>query len=210
MAFNGISLKEEGAQTSIEFKDEQQRLIIHSSPDDALCKINSDIIDRESVRQFLVNLIKPQLPNNVTELNLVLRQEDDYAFFYRYSHGLKKHDGNCQRIAHGHRSRIQIWENNKRSRTWEQYWADKFEDIYIGTREDIVSSDSNRTCFEYQAPQGKFMLELENECIHLIEYDSTVECIAQHIAEEIHKQHPKSSIKVKAFEGVKKGAVAEI
>ena len=55
-----------------------------------------------------------------------------------------------------------------------------------------------------------FTLEMDNSRVHLMQYDSTVECIAQHIAEKIHTEHPNSIIRVKAFEGVKKGAIAEI
>jgi len=36
-----------------------------------------------------------------------------------------------------------------------------------------------------------------------------VECIAQYLAEQIKQEHPNSSFKVKAYEGVKKGAIAE-
>lgn len=207
-SYTGLEITPNNPNSLIEFTDEKQQVILHDSPDDALCKIETELINRQSVTDFLLELIRPQLPDNVTDLKITLRQEDDYAFFYHYSHGLKKHDGNCQRIAHGHRSRIQVWENEKRSRTWEQYWATTFEDIYIGTKEDVASINDKRTRFEYQAPQGKFMIELDNKRVHIMEYDSTVECIAQYIAEQTHKQHPDSTIKVKAFEGVKKGAIA--
>ena len=81
-------------------------------------------------------------------------------------------------------------------------------DIYIGSAEDIAIQKNHRTRFIYDAPQGRFELELDDSRIHMIESDSTVECIAEHMAKKIKTQHPNSTIKVKAFEGVKKGAIA--
>lgn len=183
--------------------------IEHISPQEALCLIESSEVNQAAVIDFLINQIKPELPENVESLIINFRQEDDYAFYYCYSHGLKKHDGNCQRIAHGHRSRIEIWENGERSRTWEQHWADTFTDRYIGTKEDIAQQTETRVHFAYDAPQGHFEITLDAEAVHIIPYDSTVECIAQYLAEQIKQEHPNSNFKVKAYEGVKKGAIAE-
>ena len=198
----------------IEYSDDHDRQFIHESPAEALCLVDAVIIDRSSISGWLAERITDLLPDNVTDTSIVLRQEDDQGSFYHYSHGLKKHDGNCQRIAHGHRSRIEIWENGERSRTREQRWADKWEDIYLGTRADLVNTgEQDRYRFEYRAAQGRFMLELPASCVYLIDDDSTVECIARHIARHIADEaddgRPKSSIGVKTWEGVRKGAIAE-
>ena len=206
--FKGCQLTDIQGQTELSFISNKNDRIDHLSPTQALCLINDNIVSHTNVIDFLKDKIRPQLPNNVDGLELTFRQEDDYAFFYCYSHGLKKHDGNCQRIAHGHRSRIEIWENGNRSRNWEQFWADELTDIYIGSAEDIAIQKNHRTRFIYDAPQGHFELELDDSRIHMIESDSTVECIAEHMAKKIKTQHPNSTIKVKAFEGVKKGAIA--
>lgn len=195
--------------SALSFTCENGEKIEHLSPLEAITLIDTKHISQQAVIDYLINIIQPNLPNNVEKLILTLRQEDDYAFYYCYSHGLKKHDGNCQRIAHGHRSRIQIWENGDRSRTWENRWSDLWKDIYIGTQTDIKSETDNRIRFAYDAPQGHFELEMDKHRIYTINADSTVECIAAHIAAELKKKHPDSSIKVKAFEGVGKGAIAE-
>lgn len=196
--------------THLLFTDQHEQTIEHVSPDDALCLIDTLTIDHAAVITFLNAKIMAELPDNVSDLELSFRQEDDYAFYYCYSHGLKKHDGNCQRIAHGHRSRIQIWENGDRSRTWENRWSDQWQDIYIGSEEDVVQRDEQRTRFAYDAPQGHFELELNNERVYLIDSDSTVECIAEHVAQCLKQAHPESSLRVKAFEGVGKGAIAQL
>jgi len=208
--YQDCSASEKEDQIHLSFNTKQGSSIEHIAPADAYCFIDATTVNFESVIQFLTEKIRAVLPNNVEGLTIQLREEDDYAQFYCYSHGLKKHDGNCQRIAHGHRSRIEIWENSNRSRTWEQHWANQFEDIYIGSREDVISQNDQRTRFAYDAPQGHFELELDSKRVYIIDSDSTVECIAVHIANKIKQSHRGSTIKVKAFEGVRKGAIFEL
>ena len=207
---SGLEFQIDEKTSNLRFQTEIGNCIEHVSPQQALCFIESKEITHDAVIDYLIDCIQPELPDNVERLNISFRQEDDYAFYYCYSHGLKKHDGNCQRIAHGHRSRIEIWENDKRSRTWEQHWADTFTDIYIGTKEDVIKQTKDRVRFAYDAPQGHFEIELDNDTVHVMPYDSTVECIAQYLAEQLKQQHPKSYFKVKAFEGVNKGAIVAI
>ncbi len=208
--YSQLSVDQSQAESNrITFNSQSGNTIEHLSPSTAICLIDSQSISRNSVTQFLVEKIKPLLPANVEDIKLNLRQEDDYAFYYCYSHGLKKHDGNCQRIAHGHRSRIQIFENGERSRTWESRWSEMWKDIYIGTREDVSKDSDGRVRFSYDAPQGHFELELDKQNVYLMDNDTTVECIADHIASELKRKHPTSDIRVKAFEGVGKGAIGE-
>ena len=84
------------------------------SPKCAFAKIESDTINIKSVTDHLTKIILEQLPQNVQGLKLTLRPENISGDFYHYTHGLKLHDGNCQRIAHGHRSTINILQEGKR------------------------------------------------------------------------------------------------
>src|SRR5690606_4481671 len=133
--------------------------------------------------------------------------------YYHYSHGLKKHQGNCQRIAHGHRSRIDIWANGKKSPKLEQRWADEWKDIYLATREDLVNRPHHKGVdyyqFAYEAEQGPFEITLPQRCCYLMETDTTVEFIAHHIAQKSRQENPDAFIRVKAYEGINKGAIAE-
>ena len=207
-AHTDIKHDESSGLTAVTFIDQSKQVIEHISPEAALCLIDAEAVTQQAVIDFLDWKIMPELPDNVEGLQLSFRQEDDYAFYYCYSHGLKKHDGNCQRIAHGHRSRIQIWENGDRSRTWENRWSDQWKDIYLGSIEDINFEKNNRIRFAYDAPQGHFELELNRDRVDLLDSDSTVECIAEHIANALKQAHPQSDIRVRAFEGVAKGAIA--
>lgn len=171
-------------------------------------------ISKAGVTLYLMDLIRDAVPDNVSEIHVILREQDTgTAPFYHYSHGLKKHDGNCQRIAHGHRSGIEIFENGRRSRYWEKLWADRWEDIYIGTREDLEGTyyveETPHHRFRYDAPQGHFELVIPEDHCYLVDCDSTVENLAEHIAGELAREAPGKRFRVRAFEGVGKGAIAE-
>lgn len=80
--------------------------------------------------------------------------------------------------------------------------------IFIGSEEDVVSTQSDHTAFVYTAQQGEFSLKLPSECVYMINTDTTVEFIAQHIANKLKQQNPTDSFTVKAYEGLAKGAIA--
>lgn len=171
-------------------------------------------ITRANVTEWLKGQLEVVLPDNITSIELILRQEDlGTAPYYHYSHGLKKHDGNCQRIAHGHRSAIEIYENNTRSRYWEKMWADRWDDIYIGSREDLQRTqyieDIPHLVFAYTSSQGEFNLTLPEDHCYLVDTDTTVELLAQHIAEALTQEAPSRKFRVRAYEGVGKGAIAQ-
>lgn len=187
-----------------------------SCPDDAFCFIDAEKVEMEQVIIHLASVIKPQLPSNVKKVELSLRAEDISGFYYHYTHGLKKHDGNCQRIAHGHRSKIQIFENGMKSPRLEKLWASKWEDIYVATEEDkvtaeqltYISCDDSQVAYQYEANQGQFELVMPKNAVYEMDVDTTVELIAQHIADLLKSENPENDYKVVAYEGVAKGAIA--
>ncbi len=188
--------------------------ILHQSPPCALCMIATDAITPESVTPKLTETLRQRLPENVKRLGIVLRQEAIDGACYHYAHGLKKHHGHCQRIAHGHRSRLEIFQDGARVQRLEQAWAHKWRDIYIGTREDMVGTPDidglSHTEFAYEANQGHFYLRLPSQHVYLIDTDSTVEWIAQHIAQSLKQSASTQTVEVRAFEGVDKGALARL
>ncbi|WP_282073439.1 hypothetical protein, partial [Janibacter hoylei] len=77
-----------------------------SGPDQAFALVEAETITAESVAAWCVQQLASHFPDSVEKLKLGFHCEQIEDAFYHYSHGLKKHLGNCQRIAHGHRSRI--------------------------------------------------------------------------------------------------------
>lgn len=183
------------------------------SPLEAVALIDAEKINDNTVAQWSLKQLESQFPDNLEHIQLSFEAEDISGAFYHYSHGLKKHDGNCQRIAHGHRSRIQIWRNGNRDADLETNWAERWADIYVGSDEDLISisqDDKSQMHFAYDAPQGHFELTLPQRVCYMMDSDTTVECIAAHIAKVIQSESPSDSITVKAFEGLHKGAIVEV
>lgn len=184
------------------------------APESSVVSLPGLEVSKDGVTLYLSDLIRAQLPDNVAGVQVVLREENTgTAPSYHYSHGLRKHDGNCQRIAHGHRSTIQIFENGRRSRYWEKLWADRWEDIYIGSQDDLEGTyyveEIPHHRFRYDAAQGHFELVIPEDHCYLVATDTTVEYLAEHIANQLAVEAPGKHFRVRAFEGVGKGAIAE-
>lgn len=208
-------------QVWVDFMRPHGRSIHLYCPAEAYAFIYAEQISMDSVSCYLKEIIATHLPQNVEGLTLSLRCEEISEPYYHYTHGLKKHEGNCQRIAHGHRSRVKVFVDGQPDSDAQQYWARRWRDIYIGSREDLVSEPVlhlseqaaeqylNEHClFRYESSQGQFELAIaESEC-DLIDTDSTVECLAQFMADELKSVQPEKSFTVQAFEGVGKGAIA--
>ena len=183
----------------------------HISPDQAVHFVDADIITEAAIAESIQESVAAILPENVTGLKINLRPEIISGPYYHYSHGLKKHFGDCQRIAHGHRSRICVWKNDTESSELAEQIAELWKDIYLATEEDIkesvVINGQDYWRFEYHANQGLFQLTIAKSKCFLIESDTTVELIAGFLANYLKQQQPDSSIRVKAYEGVDKGAI---
>ena len=100
--------------------------IEYRGPDSGIKAIKGDQVTIPVMENAITEAIKLTLPSNVKGCQITLRHEHIDGAWYRYSHGLKKHDGACQRIAHGHRSRIEILVDNLRSPELESKWAKTF------------------------------------------------------------------------------------
>lgn len=182
--------------------------IEHRSPGCALSLIDATSIDARIAARHLQTTLEATLPPNVTGLELRLRPEAIAGAHYHYVHGLKKHDGPCQRIAHGHRSRLDLRVDGVRRADLESARADAWADIYLGSREDVVGQTDERIDFAYDAPEGRYELSLPASTVDLLATDSTVERIAEHLARELAAAHPGHAVEVRAYEGVMKGARA--
>lgn len=207
--------------SSVDLIRGDQGIHVHC-PNEALCLVEADTITMFSVTKHLYTILKSHLPQNVNDLELTLRTENIDGAFYHYSHGLKKHDGNCQRIAHGHRSPIELIVNGMRDAQREARFATRWQDIYLGSKEDQVTlaelslnirnnkiNDHTHYAFKYTAPQGKFELAIAKNETEILESDTTIELLVNYIADEVKKDlTAEDTLKVIGYEGVGKGAIA--
>jgi 6-pyruvoyl-tetrahydropterin synthase len=201
------------ADQTIDVRWQYQQAYLHCiSPSQAICLIDTANITPESVADWSIKQLRKLLPDTIDRIVLTFTPESIKQHFYHYTHGLKKHLGNCQRIAHGHRSTIEIYRDDKRDSSLEAIWCKQWKDIYIGTRSDLINTVQQKGVdyhhFAYDSEQGHFEITLPANHCYLIDTDSTVELIASHIADTLKKQHPNNQFTVKAFEGIGKGAIA--
>jgi 6-pyruvoyl-tetrahydropterin synthase len=203
----------------VDFMRPNAKSIHLNCPAEAYAFVYSSQVTMPSVSDYLKDVIATHLPENVVGIELNLRAEVINTPFYHYTHGLKKHDGNCQRIAHGHRSKVIVFENQQESVQLQEYWAKRWCDIYVGSEEDLVkpketvfsikdNDASQHFYFAYQSSQGRFELAIPKTETEIIDTDTTVECLAQYMADEHKRMVIDSEFKVLAFEGVGKGAIA--
>lgn len=206
----GISTSAASGELRIEAPAAGLRL---RSPGVAVCALDAADVTMPALRAQLEARVAAAMPGNVQAVRVALREETTPGAYYHYSHGLKRHGGNCQRIAHGHRSRIEIYTEGRRNDHWERYWAERWRDIYLGSREDLVAEtrlgDRPALRFGYVARQGEFELEIWRERCELVPADTTVEMLAAYVAAELVRMDPGMAFRVRAYEGVQKGAVAE-
>ncbi|MDP5210882.1 6-carboxytetrahydropterin synthase [Microbulbifer sp. 2205BS26-8] len=204
-----LELANHGGQISLIWSLASGEQISVSGPEQAFALVETESIHPQAVASWSVQQLTGAFPTHVDQLKLCFDAETIEGAFYHYSHGLKKHPGNCQRIAHGHRSRIQVFIGGQRNRALEQQWAQRWRDIYLGTREDLQTAGGAKTLrFAYQAQQGRFTLALPSRCCAVIDCDTTVEQLAQYIANTLAAELPGKEITVRAYEGLGKGAIA--
>ena len=199
----------QGKQTQLTFHFGAQSLFLNT-PAQSLFLLGSEQVTAETMTDALLQTLSPILSPQQT-LKLRLYPETIPSAYYHYTHGLKKHKGHCQRIAHGHRSRIEIYFNDQRQPALETAWSNQLNTKFLGTKEDqcLMRSTHDIYFFSYEAPEGRFELQLPETQCYLMETETTVEYIAEHLATEIQKQYPDvEKIEVHAFEGVYKGTIA--
>jgi 6-pyruvoyl-tetrahydropterin synthase len=134
--------------------------------------------------------------------------------YFQYSHGLKQHNGPCQRIVHGHRSQLKLFLDQQRMPTLERLWSRRWQDIYLGCEQDFkcsfVDMDVVYDEFAYQSEEGFYRIQLPRDRVYRLPESSTIECIAAYLANKIRVDYPHQHLQVQVYEGVQKGAIYEL
>lgn len=199
-------------RTHFQFKGQQGNVFDCVAPHQAFAMLPMTQINAEHAARWVEAQIIDLLPAELVSLNIRFYSEAINGAQYQYSHGLKKHAGNCQRIAHGHRSTIEIYKDGKPAADLEADWAQRWHDIYLGTNEDLIdieTMDGHKFCqFSYISQQGQFDLSINQDTVYMLDCDTTVESLADHIATVLAAENPGHAIEVHAFEGIGKGAIA--
>lgn len=205
-----IGVEQTGGYTTIDWTYEDGQPFRCYSPDQAITLADLTEVTEETLAHWCHEQILALFPAEYVQgLSISFKPESVDGEFYHYSHGLQQHDGNCQRIAHGHRSTLEIYLDGERDRALELQWAEVLRDIYIGTEAHLTAQEGGVHHYAYEAPQGSFELSLPASRCYDMDTETTVELIACHLADKVKAAHPNQAVRVRAFEGVGKGAVAE-
>lgn len=208
----GCRIKQEDNHVLVHFPLDAGGQITHESPQDAVFVLDAEIVSCQQISLILQDKIHATLPENVKKVSVQLRTENIDGPYYHYTHGLQKHRGQCQRIAHGHRSRIEVEVNGKRHSKFENHWATRLKDAYIATEDHIIETFEvdgiSHTKMAYEAEQGHFSITVPSAILFVMPMESTVENIATYLARQTAKQF-NTHVSVKAFEGLQKGAYGD-
>ena len=206
-------------QQQVHFPLQSGEAIVLNGPAQAYCLLPLAHISIAGLTAYLEQVILAQLPDNITGLKIRLSHEHIDTPFYHYSHGLKKHDGNCQRIAHGHRSRLDIFVDDVWNEALVKHYAQAWQDSYLGSAQDKIELSKlaincnlvqDRHGFQYTATQGLFELIIPKRLCQILPLDTTVEGLTEYLCHTIKSQYPANKITVMGYEGIGKGAIVEL
>lgn len=204
--------------------------LYYQAPAEAYCPISQSTVTSSNIEAHLESIILPELPSNIVGVEIKLREE---AFakentVFHYTHGLKRHYGNCQRLFHGHRNTIEVYVNGSRSHQLEKQLAQEsfggnvhfvFWENVTNKEEIIDLTKSNhplgryssvpKVALSYESSQGRFEGEIPGNMAYFLHTETTVENLAIHFAKAVKKRvNSEDSVEVRAFEGIGKGARA--
>jgi hypothetical protein len=161
------------------------------------------------------------LPKNVASIRFTLRADERFLTDanFRYTHGLRFHDGNCQRLLHGHRNPIEVWQDSQRLPEWEAKLAEEWSDAHFVAAPTLRNRDAldlpmgmrqrqlpGKAEIQYSAPQGAFAASLPASRIVLLDCEPSIENIARTGHEFLTRAGLKGAFTVRAYEGLNKGA----
>ncbi len=196
-------------------------------PKGAVYPIRSVQVTREIVEQECTRLMRHRLPEDVISVEVHLRKEEVQSgqAFFRYSHGITGHDGMCQRLFHGHRSLIEVYVADERRHDLEQWLAHEVlgSIVHIASMAQIIQPDINLRpgvrpevtkpmTLSYKGSMGLFEATVPSNRVFLVEDETSIESISQELVRVIAREGVEigAPIKVKCFEGIGKGAIAEL
>ncbi|MDA8792493.1 6-carboxytetrahydropterin synthase [Bacteriovoracaceae bacterium] len=200
----------------------------YEAPLEAYCAIPYSHINKTTISSYLETEILKEMPKNVKSVSIELTDEDKVQEnpFFHYTHGLKDHYGNCQRLFHGHKNIVDIFVNGKKSPILEKKLC---EDTFKGSihfaywenvqnKDEILNHINSSNFFglhpelpkveiKYTSSQGEFSCQLPGREVFFLEIESTVENLSFIFANIVKKWIDKSDkLEVRAYEGIAKGA----
>ena len=193
----------------------------YSCPKGAVYPIRCVALTNSVIEQELARLLKHRLPASISDIRLKLRAEavDPTEALFRYTHGISGHDGLCQRLFHGHRSRIEVYLGDSRRADLEHYVVTEIfgTEVHVATPQQLQTpawtpgtrgQAGQTVILAFRGSLGSYGGSLPAENVWLIEQETSIECISRTVAQILRKRFPKAEkIKVMCYEGIGKGGI---
>jgi 6-pyruvoyl-tetrahydropterin synthase len=190
-------------------------------PHEAIAVVESPEITISALESFLQTEASAKLPANVKSVRFSLQKEGRFAHEpnFRYTHGLRLHQGNCQRLIHGHRNPIEVWLAGQRQTKLEEFLALEWAgahfahaatiynladlDLSLGRRQE---KNPHFAEIGYESPQGEFWARFPANKVVVLEQEPSIENIARLGWQRLVAEGATTEICVVAYEGINKGA----
>ncbi len=178
-------------------------------------------IDAEVLAYHLSRLSKAVLPANVAEARFTFRSPShlEREASFRYTHGLRFHEGNCQRLFHGHRNPVEVWLDGRRAPEWEARLAAEWNHAHfvsVPTLKNLRELDLSlgerspghpgMAELGFVSGQGPFSARMPASRLVLVEEEPSIETMAKLAVSRLRKWGLAGAVRVVAYEGLNKGA----
>jgi 6-pyruvoyl-tetrahydropterin synthase len=194
----------------------------YEAPTEAVAFLEGKEVAPPLLESHLAREAQERLPENVQAVRFSLSPHSRFASEpnFRYTHGLRLHQGNCQRLLHGHRNPVEVRVDGERRRDWEEFLAREWQGAhfaYAPTVENAGALDlplGRRhlshpavAWVAYESPQGAFRAALPASRLVLLDTEPSIENIARLSARRIREEGERAGeLCVTAYEGLNKGS----
>jgi 6-pyruvoyl-tetrahydropterin synthase len=197
------------------------------APMGAVYQLVSDKVDASTVSEALAReLADGYLLPSISDVAVTLRAEagDHPDCYFTYTHGLPGHQGLCQRLFHGHRSRLEIEVGGVRRADLEKKITQEFfgGHVHIATEDQIVAGHCPPLCEKarqekpltlgFHGSLGKYHATLPAASVVVVKDSTSIESLTNQLAIIGRRLVGDSAgpLRVKCHEGIHKGAIATV
>lgn len=194
------------------------------SPKGSVFPVHTVALKTATIEQEFARILRHRLPQTVHQLVVKLREESisPTEASYRYTHGITGHNGLCQRLFHGHRSRIEIYIGDERRPDLEHFIVREVfgTNVHIATLNQVKSGNGEigqrgktdePITLAYAGTLGSFEATLPANRVFFVEGETSVESLAREVARLIKREErPSERVRAVCYEGIDKGAEAII
>jgi len=178
--------------------------LTYEAPATAVAGLDAIAISHDTIARRIEALVAPHLAPNVTEFRAHLtrdaRAEQQAGF--AYTHGLRHHDGNCQRLLHGHRGVFVAMLDGIRDPELEGWLVRRFDGVHFAAARDVHGDT-----VAYQAAQGDFTAHLPPGRLVVLDTEPSIENVTQFAFAEVTRVHNLDArrLVLQGYEGPQRG-----